>query len=202
MPDMTRGTGRAVLLACGCVVLGLGVALLLLADLGSDGFSTLVRGVSLSAGVSFAWANLAVSAAFLTMAALRRVRPGIGTVVQVLVVGLTVTVLLGTLSTPASLLARITLLALALPVISVGIAAYLGAHLGAGPVEAAALAWDPPLRFRWSYSALQLGAALLGWSLGATVGVGTLVVVVLLGPGVDLAGRLLRLPVERAAPPR
>ena len=90
------------------------------------------------------------------------------------------------------------LLVLAFPVLAVGIATYLGSHTGAGPAEAAALAYDPPLPFRWSYSAVQGGGALVGWLLGATVGVGTLAVIVALGPCVDVASRLLRLDVHQS----
>ena len=66
--------------------------------------------------------------------------------------------------------------------LAVGIAVYLGAHTGAGPAEAAALAWDPPVPFRWSYSLVQGGGALVGWLLGATIGVGTIAVIVALVP--------------------
>ena len=61
-----------------------------------------------------------------------------------------------------------------------------------GPGEAAALAWDPPVPFKWSYSAVQGGGALVGWLLGAAIGPGTVAVVLLLGPAVDLAARTLR----------
>ena len=81
--------------------------------------------------------------------------------------------------------------------LAVGIVAYLGSHTGAGPAEAAALAWDPPVAFKWSYSVVQGGGALAGWLLGATVGPGTLAVILLLGPAVDLASRLLRLDVHQ-----
>jgi uncharacterized membrane protein YczE len=67
--------------------------------------------------------------------------------------------------------------------------AYLGSGAGAGPAEAAALAWDPPILFRWSYSVLQGGGALLGWWLGAAIGPGTLLVIFLIGPAVDLVSR-------------
>jgi uncharacterized membrane protein YczE len=83
-------------------------------------------------------------------------------------------------------------------VLALGIAAYLGSNLGAGPAEAAALAWDPPVPFKWSYSAVQGGGAVVGWLLGAAVGPGTLAVVLLLGPAVDLAARTLRLNVTQA----
>lgn len=188
---------QLLMLFLGCLVLGTGVAMLLTADLGSDGYSTLVNGLALGTGMAFWIANLLVSVAFLLVAAARRVYPGVGTVVQVVVVGVTVSLLFAVLETPDSWPARIALLVAAFPVLAIGIAVYLGSHTGAGPAEAAALAWDPPLPFRWSYSAVQGGGALVGWLLGATVGAGTLAVILLLGPCVDLFARLLRLDVHQ-----
>ena len=183
---------RLLQLLGGCVVLGVGVGLLLTADLGSDGYSTLVSGVARSADQEFVVANIAVSLVFLAVAAVRRVVPGVGTVVQVVVVGLTVSVVLDLLETPAAFGGQLGYLVVAFPVLAAGIALYLGTHLGAGPAEGAAQAWDPPLPFRWSYSVLQLVCAVVGWALGASVGIGTLLVIGLLGPLVDLAARLLR----------
>ena len=188
---------RLSVLFAGCTVLGMGVAMLLTADLGSDGYSTLVRGLSLSTGLAFWSANLVVGLLFLAVAATRGVYPGVGTLVQVLLVGGVVTWLLQVFDTPDSLVARAALLVGAMPVLAVGIAAYLGSQLGAAPIEAAGLAWDPPVPFRWSYSAVQLGGSLVGWWLGATIGIGTVAVIVLLGPLVDLASRLLRLDVHQ-----
>jgi uncharacterized membrane protein YczE len=179
-------------LLVGCVVLGIGVGLLLTADLGSDGYSTLVNGIARSTDWDFMVANIVVSVAFLVVAALRRVRPDVGTLVQIVVVGFTVSWVLDVLETPDSVPGRAGLLGLALPVLALGVASYLGTHLGAGPAEGAALAWDPPLPFKWSYSILQGTGALAGWLLGASIGVGTVVVIVLLGPLVDLAARVLR----------
>ena len=195
---MTRyRPSRLLLLTVGCVVLGIGVGLLLTANLGSDGYSTLVNGISRSTGVSFLWCNLAVSAAFLLLAAVRGLLPDVGTVVQVVVVGFTVSAVLGALETPDPWAARVALLVVAFPVLALGIAAYLGSNLGAGPAEAAALAWDPPVPFKWSYSAVQGGGAVVGWLLGAAIGPGTLAVVLLLGPAVDLAARTLRVNVTQ-----
>jgi uncharacterized membrane protein YczE len=73
------------------------------------------------------------------------------------------------------------------------VAGYLGSGTGAGPTEAAALAVDPPVPFRWSYSIVQGGGALGGWLLGAAIGPGTLLVIALLGPAVDLVDRRLHL---------
>ena len=188
---------RLVQLFLGCVVLGTGVGLLLTADLGSDGYSTLVNGISRSTGVSFVVCNLGVSAVFLALAAVRRLLPDVGTIVQIVVVGFTVSGLLDLLETPDALAGRSAYLIVAFPVLAIGIAAYLGSNLGAGPAEAAALAWDPPVPFKWSYSVVQGGGALVGWLLGAAIGPGTLAVVFLLGPAVDLAARTLRVNVTQ-----
>jgi uncharacterized membrane protein YczE len=198
---MVPAARRTALLVGGCVVLGTGVALLLGADLGSDGYSTLVNGVAKSLGIDFWIANLAIGVLFVVTAAARRVTPGVGTVVQVGLVGVTVSVALGLVGSPDAWPVRIGLLVVAFPVLALGIAGYLGSRTGAGPAEAAALAWDPPLPFRWSYSAVQGGGALVGWLLGATVGVGTLAVILLLGPLVDVTARLLRLDVRQDEPP-
>ena len=189
------------MLLVGCVTLGTGVAMLLAADLGSDGYSTFVNGISLTSGMEFWIANAIVGAVLVLLAMLRKVIPGVGTVVQVVLVGVVVDVALGLMATPDSLVWRGVLLAAAFPVLAVGIALYLGSHTGAGPAEAAALAWDPPVAFKWSYSVVQGGGALGGWLLGATIGVGTLAVIFLLGPAVDLTARLMRVDLHQQTDP-
>ena len=186
-----------LLLLGGCVVLGVGVGLLLVADLGSDGYSTFVNGLTIRTGFAFWVVNLVVGVVLVALAAVRRVPPGIGTVVQVVLVGATVSLVLGVLETPGGLLPRSLLLALTLPVLAAGVALYLGSGTGAGPAEAAALAWDPPIAFRWGYTAVQAGGALTGWLMGATIGPGTIAVVVLLGPAVDLVSRWWHLDVHQ-----
>jgi uncharacterized membrane protein YczE len=182
----TRRRPRLVQLVVSCVVLGAGVTLLLAAALGSDGYSTLVYGITLATGVPFVVVNIAVGAALIAVAWWRGLRPGWGTIVQPVVVGATITAGLAVVHTPDGIPGRAALLLAAFPVLAVGVAGYLGSGAGAGPTEAAPLALDPPVPFRWSYSVLQGGGALLGWLLGAAVGPGTLIVIFLLGPAVDL----------------
>ena len=193
---------RLAMLLIGCTVLGTGVAMLLTADLGSDGFSTFVNGLALATGVTFWIVNLVVGVVLVALAMLRRVIPGVGTVVQVVLVGVVVDVALGLMTTPDDLVWRVVLLVGAFPVVAAGIALYLGSNTGAGPAEAAALAWDPPVAFRWSYSAVQGGGAIGGWLLGATVGFGTLAVIFLLGPAVDLAARIMRVDLHQQTDPQ
>lgn len=171
------------------VVLGIGVALLLEAALGSDGYSTLVNGLSIATGASFVVVNCVVGGLFVAMAWTRGLRPGLGTVVQPVVVGFVVSAGMQVLDQPDDMAMRGVLLVLAFPVLAVGVAGYLGSGTGAGPTEAFALAWDPPVPFRWSYSLVQSGGALGGWLLGGAIGPGTLLVILLLGPAVDLLSR-------------
>jgi hypothetical protein len=171
-----------VQLVVSCVVLGTGVALLLDARLGSDGYSMLINGLSITTGVEFGVVNVVVGVVFVGLAWLRGRTPGLATVVQPVVVGFVVSALLPVLPTPDSLGARCGELALAFVVLIVGVAGYLASELGAGPTEVAALAWDPPVPFRWSYSAVQFLGGLTGWLCGADFGFGTVMVVALIGP--------------------
>ena len=182
-------TRRVVALFVSCVVLGVGVALLLEAALGSDGYSTLINGLTVATDTPFVVVNCVVGVLLVAMAWARGLRPGIGTIVQPVVVGFTVSGVMSVVDTPDHLGLRVVLLLVAFPVLAVGVAGYLGSGTGAGPTEAAALAWDPPLPFKWSYSLVQGGGALVGWLLGAAIGPGTLLVIFLLGPAVDLLAR-------------
>lgn len=184
-------TGRLVQLLLSCVVLGVGVALLLAAELGSDGYSMLINGLSLSLGVEFALVNVVVGVVLVLLAWSRGRVPGLGTLAQPVVVGVTVSVLLPLLPTPDPWAGRAVEFALGFLVLAVGVAGYLATDLGAGPTEAAAMAFDPPVPFRWSYSMVQVAGAAIGWSLGATLGLGTVLVVLLVGPVVDLVQRRL-----------
>jgi len=181
---------RVVQLVLSCAVLGVGVALLLTPALGSDGFSTMVSGLSLSLDAPFLLVNVVVGVILVGLAWLKGRRPALGTVVQPVVTGTVVTAVLELLSAPSGLVARSVMLLAGFAVVAVGVAGYLGSDTGSGPAEALSTAYDPPIPFRWSYSVFQGTSALLGWLLGAAVGPGTVLVVLLLGPAVDLVGRL------------
>ena len=183
---------RGAQLLLGCVVLGIGVTLALVPRLGSDGYSTLVNGLSIGMDVPFLWMSAIVGFAFVGLGWVRGVRPGVGTLTQVVLVSVVVNLGLALVDQPEAMWARLLLLVIAFPVLAAGIALYLGVGLGAGPVEAAALGFDPPVPFAASYNTAQLLGALVGWWQGAAVGLGTLVVILFLGPAVTLAARLLR----------
>lgn len=184
-------TYRVTQLFVSCFVLGVGITLLLNAALGSDGYSTMINGLHLALDQPFWVVNLVVAVIFVALAWVRGLVPGLGTIVQPVVVGFTVSALTPVLPTPDEFGWQFVEMLVAFPILSIGVAGYLTTHLGAGPTEAAALAWDPPLRFKWSYSILQISGAIVGWALGADVGIGTVLVVLLIGPVVDWMSRVI-----------
>lgn len=192
---------RYVQLVVACTTLGVGVAFLLEASLGSDGYSTLVNGLVIATGLPFWQLNILVGAVFIGLAWVRGTRPGLGTLVQWFLVGFVISAVLALVPDVDSTTGRVWLLLPALALITVGVAAYLASATGAGPAEAMAIAWDPPVPFRWSYNLVQASSALVGWLLGAAVGPATVVVFLLLGPAVDLFRRTFPV-LERGGGPR
>lgn len=188
---MKRWSGvlRYAQLVAACTILGAGVAFLLEAALGSDGYSSLVNGLAIATDAPFWVLNMLVGAGFVALAWLRGLRPGAGTVVQWFLVGFVISGVMSLVPPVSSTVGRVAALGLAFTLITLGVAGYLASNTGAGPAEAAALAWDPPVPFRWSYSAVQGGGALVGWLLGAAIGPGTFLIIFLLGPAVDLVRR-------------
>lgn len=193
IPTPTRRAwpARAAQLVLSCALLGLGVGFVLTAGLGSDGYSSLINGISRSTGAPYAAINWAIGSTAVLFAWSRGVRPGPGTITHPIVVGLTVNAVLVALSTPTTLLARVLLLALGTAVLAIGVATYLEAGLGAGPFEAATMALHP-LSFRLAYVLLQAAGALLGWLLGANIGAGTLIIIIGVGPIVATLRRYIR----------
>lgn len=163
------------------VVVAVGVALLLASRLGADGYTTLINGLTIWSGWPFALVSVLVAAVFLAGAGVGGLRPDIGTILQPIIVGLVAGALLEMLPRPDGAGAWI-MFALGFAVICVGVAAYLAADLGIGPTESPAIAFDPPVPFRWSYLAIQVGGCLVGWLGGADVGLGTLLVVFGISP--------------------
>lgn len=178
-------TRRAAQLVLGCSTLGAGVALLVHADLGTDGFSTLISGLHRTTGVDFGVMNLILAVALVLLAWAKGQKPGPGTVAQVAFVSLVSGLLLRVLPELPGLGAQLVMFLAGFLVISLGIAAYLATDLGAGPAEGAALAFDPPVPFRWSYPIFQVVCIAVGWAFGATFGVGTVFLSLAIGPFVD-----------------
>jgi uncharacterized membrane protein YczE len=172
-------------LVLACTVLGCGVALVLLARFGGDGYSSQINGLSRWSGLPYAAVNWLIGFALVLIAWSRGVRPGPGTITHPIVVGLVVDAMLH-LPGPSSGTGRGALLVAGIGLMSVGVAGYLDVGLGSGPFEAATFALRP-IPFRLAYTMLQAAAAVGGWLLGSSIGAGTILVVFGVGP---LVGRL------------
>ena len=185
---------RIARLVLGSATLGFGVALLLNAHLGSDGYSTLLQGTSVYFDVKFVIAAVLVAAVFVAVGWARGVKPGWGTLVQPFVVGTVVTLATTYVPEPEQLLWRTAQFVLGFLILCVGVAAYLASEYGIGPGEVLARAWDPPFPFKWSYSVVQAACALVGWRLGADLGAGTVLAAIVIGPVVNQFSRLFPVP--------
>lgn len=175
-------TRRIVQLTLASAVMGVGVSLILAARLGSDGYSTLLNGLTRLTGWPFVVPSILVAALLIAIAWLKGLKPGIGTVVQALVPGSVISVVLPALPEPTSLPWRWAEFALGFFVLAAGVAGYLVCDLGVGAAEAVPIAWDPPIPFKWSYSVLQLTWTAIGWACGGDIGIGTILVSVAIGP--------------------
>lgn len=152
------------------------------ARLGSDGYSTLLNGLSRFFDIDFSIVTVVVAVVLIGLAWVRGITPGVGSAVQPLFIGVVVTAMLRWVPELDSLALRWFQFGVGVVLVALGIAIYLAARAGAGPVEAPALAFDPPIPFKWGYGIMQLTCVLVGGLLGADVGLGTLIALPFLGP--------------------
>jgi uncharacterized membrane protein YczE len=194
-------TRRILHLVVGLVLYGIGCALTIRAGWGVDPWTVLAEGLSSRTGLGIGWiTNLLGAVVLLAWIPLRQ-RPGAGTVVNVFLVG---TVIQATLAVvPAATEVWIGGLLLAGGIVLVAIASglYLGAGFGAGPRDGLMTGLHRRLGWPiWLCRLLVESSVLVsGWLLGGTVGVGTVVFALCIGPLVHSAMKLFAL--ERSKRP-
>lgn len=197
-------TWRLVKLNVGLVLFAVGLWLGLVAELGVGPWDVLTGGLSQQTGVRFGIMAIVVSVVVLLIGVAARVRPGIGTVLNVFVIG---AVLDRLLTSPLldglgeqHLALRLLATVLGIGTVAAGSALYLGAHLGPGPRDGLMVAIH--VRTGWrvgtSRAVLEGTVLVLGVLLGGPVGIGTLLFAAGIGPAVQVAFRVLRqTPVRR-----
>jgi uncharacterized membrane protein YczE len=172
---------RLAQLYAGLVLYGISSSLLVLADLGLDPWDVFHQGLSRTFGLAIGtWAIIVGVAVLLLWIPLR---PGIGTVSNVVLVGLTMNVVLGHVHAPHALGVRIACLVCGVFLNGVATGAYIGAGLGPGPRDG--LMTGIAARghsIRVVRTGLEVTVLVIGWLLGGTVGVGTLVYALSIGP--------------------
>ena len=170
-------------LASGLTLYGISDALLVLAGLGLDPWDVLHQGLSRHTGLAIGtWAIIVGAAVLLLWIPLRQL-PGLGTAGNVVVIGLTVNATLAVVPAPHGYPLRVAMLVAGVVLNGVATGCYIGAGLGPGPRDG--LMTGIAARghsIRVVRTGIEVSVLLAGWSLGGTVGIGTLAYALCIGP--------------------
>ena len=158
------------------------------ADLGLAPWSVLDQGLSERTGIPIGTVSILVGAVVLMAWIPLRERPGIGTVLNIVLIGLTIDAALLVLDTPGSMVGRLAYLTIGVFLWGPGSGFYIGAGLGPGPRDGlmTGLAGRGVGSIRAVRTALEVSVLVVGWSLGGSVGLGTVVFALTIGPNVQL----------------
>lgn len=180
---------RTVQLLVGLVAYGAGCALTVEAGLGVDPWTVLAQGVSLKTGIGIGWITNILGFLVLLLWIPLRQKPGIGTVANILLVGTSMQVTLDLVPTISGTIAQFAVLLGGIVLVAIASGLYIGARFGPGPRDG--LMTGLHARFGWPIWACRAGVEIsvlaVGWLLGGTVGIGTVLFAVLIGPLVHIA---------------
>jgi uncharacterized membrane protein YczE len=175
---------RLVQLFLGLALYGVSIAALVLADLGVMPWDVLHQGIARQLGWSLGTVIIVVGVLVLLAWIPLRERPGIGTVANVVLVGLVADAVLAVVDAPSSVAVRIGLAVGGVLVNAVATAAYVGVRLGPGPRDG--LMTGLVRRTGWKVGPVRTGIEVLvvvsGWLLGGSVGIATVVYALAIGP--------------------
>jgi len=172
----------------GLAIFGIGDGLLLRSELGAAPWSVLAQGLSLRLAIGIGWATFAVSCIVLLLWLPLRQRPGLGTVLNIIVIAVFVALTYSFVTTPDSTLLRLLLVLAGIGLIGLGSGLYLTSGHGPGPRDG----WMTGLHrvTGWPVGRVRLiievSVLVVGWLLGGTVGVGTALFALLIGQSVAL----------------
>jgi uncharacterized membrane protein YczE len=195
---------RLLQLYGGLALYGASAGLILIAAYGADPWDVFHQGLSRQTGIGTGiWVCIVGALVLLLWIPLRQ-KPGLGTVSNVIVVGLAIELMLRVFDTPAAPVARGCLLAAGIVLNGVATGLYIGARFGPGPRDGlmTGLVARTGRSIRLIRTGLEAAVVLSGWLLGGTLGIGTLLFAVTIGPLVQLfLPRLTVRPAEPAASP-
>jgi len=185
--------GRGVRLLVGLALYGAAIALIVRAHLGVGPWDVLSQGVAAVSGLPFGVVTIVIGALVLVLWWPLRERPGVGTIANVVLVGLAAQLVLDLTRPAEDLVVAVALLLGGTLLLAVATAVYVGAGLGAGPRDGLMLGLHRRLGLPlWLARTLVEGTVLVaGWLLGGDVGVGTLLFALTIGPLCGLTVRLL-----------
>ena len=193
-------TRRIVQLLLGLFLYGIAIALIVRAAIGVAPWDVLTQGISLKTGWGFGVITIVIGAFLLLLWIPLRQKPGIGTVLNVLLVGPAADFGLWIIPADLDLWARILLFAAGLFALALATGLYLGARFGAGPRDG--LMTGIHERTGWPIwvgrTGIEITVLAIGWILGGNVGIGTVLFAVLVGPlcGITIPWFRIELPSD------
>ena len=185
-----------VLLIVGLIIFGAGDAVLISARLGNTPWTVLAEGIAENLGWSIGESTFFVSFMVLLLWIPLREKPGIGTILNAILIAATIEFLLPILPTPEAFSLQIIQVLVGIFLVAIGSGLYLTANLGPGPRDGTMTGLTkvtgiPIGRIR---SGIEIFVIAIGWTLGGKFGIGTILFAILIGPCVaiclNMAGRL------------
>jgi len=175
-------------LCFGLALFGLGEGLLIVSAAGASPWSVLAQGIHLNVGFSVGIITIFISVVVLIFWLPLNQKPGIGTILNALIIGLMIDICIKFVPTPENYIFQLLLAIMAVLTVGLGGGIYLVANLGAGPRDGLMIGLQQKtnLPIAAVRAFLEITVMSIGWYLGGTVGVGTLLFAFGIGPSVAL----------------
>ena len=176
-------------LCVGLIIFGLGEGLLIVSSSGASPWSVLAQGLFLNIGFSVGLITIFISIAVLLLWFPLKQKPGIGTILNALIIGLMIDACIRYVPTPENYFNQVLLGAIAVFTVGLGGGIYLVANLGPGPRDGLMIGLQKitNLPIALVRAVLEITVMSIGWYLGGTVGVGTLLFAFGIGPCIALS---------------
>ena len=171
-------------LCFGLILFGVGEGLLLVSFIGASPWSVLAQGISNYVNLSIGTITFLISLFVIFLWVFLSQKPGIGTVLNAIIIAAMIDVCLKYVSTPETFVLKIILAIFAVLITGIGSGIYLIANLGPGPRDGlmTGLQKKTNLPIASVRAFLEISVVSIGWYLGGTVGVGTLLFAFGIGP--------------------
>lgn len=171
----------------GTSLIGLGISLNYLANLGLGPWGVFHDGLSKTLGISYGRTIIVTGVAVMLLWIPLKQKPGIGTVIDIFLVGIVADLIILNFELSDSIFLSLTLIAFGIILIGAGTAIYVGADLGAGPRDGVMVGLETiGLKIGTARNLIELFAFLTGWLLGGLVGYVTILFVIGIGPVVQI----------------
>ena len=175
-------------LCFGLMLFGLGEGLLIVSLTGASPWSVLAQGISLNVNLSIGTITLLISIAVLILWIPLGQKPGMGTIFNALIIALMIDLCIKFVPTPSTYFHQLILAIISVMMVGIGGGIYLVSNLGAGPRDGLMIGLQKVsnLPIAAVRATLEIAVVGIGWYLGGTVGIGTLLFAFGIGPCVAL----------------